>query len=171
MIALKKGDESAYNHLYDNYSGALYGFILQVVPEKEQAKDILQEVFMKIFQRIEQYDDQRGRLYTWMVQIARNTAIDKVRSKSYRTARQVQSLEDQKENSGGSVIPNMDYVGVDKALFSLDETHKRIIDLAYFQGFTQNEIADELELPLGTVKTRVRNALIQLRKLLNIVSS
>lgn len=172
VLSLKKGEESAYSYLYDHYSAALYGFIFQVTTEQELAKDILQETFMKVFQKIDQYDAGRGGLYTWLTQIARNTAIDKLRSKQYQKEQRTLPLDEEKisnSQAGGSVIPYMDHVGIDKVLVALDETHKKVIDLAYFHGFTQSEIAKEMDLPVGTVKTKVRNALIQLRKLLNIV--
>lgn len=170
--SLKKREESAYSYLYDHYSAALYGFIMQITAEQEQAKDILQEVFMKAFQKIDQYDAQKGGLYTWLTQIARNAAIDKLRSKQYQKEQRTLSLDEQKisnSKAGGAVTPNMDHLGLEKVLVELDETHKKIIDLAYFHGLTQSEIAKELDLPIGTVKTKVRSALIQLRKLLNIV--
>lgn len=170
IAALREGAQSAYSYLYDHYSAALYGCILQIIPEHEQAEDVLQEVFIKIFQKIEQYDSGKGRLFTWMMQIARNMAIDKVRSKGYKNNHRVATFvtDDMDQGDHGSVTPNMDHLGMDKVLISLDKTHKQVIDLAYFKGYTQNEIAKELDIPIGTVKTRVRNALTQLRKLLNL---
>ncbi|SEA33541.1 RNA polymerase sigma-70 factor, ECF subfamily [Arachidicoccus rhizosphaerae] len=171
IIALKKGDETAYSYLYDQYGAALYGFIIHMTKEQELAKDILQEVFIKIFQKIDLYDPQKGPLYAWLIQITRNTTLDKLRSKQYQTNRRTLPLEE-KNISGtleNTIQPKLDHIGVDKVLVALDESHKKVIDLAYFHGFTQNEIAKEMGLPVGTVKTKVRNALIQLRKLLNIV--
>ncbi|UAY55536.1 RNA polymerase sigma factor [Arachidicoccus terrestris] len=172
VVSLKKREESAYSYLYDHYSAALYGFILQITSEQELAKDILQDVFIKAFQKIDLYDGQKGGLYTWLTQIARNTAIDKLRSKQYQKGQRTFPLDEEKianSEEGGTVVPNMDHLGIDKVLVELDETHKKIIDLAYFHGFTQHEIAKEMGMPIGTVKTKVRSALIQLRKLLNIV--
>lgn len=172
VISLKKGDEAAYSYLYDHYSAALYGFILQLTSGQELARDILQEVFMKVFQKIDQYDAQKGSLYTWLTQIARNTAIDKLRSKQYQKEQRTTHLDVQtlsNSNAGGSVTTNVDHLGIDKALVGLEESHKKVIDLAYFHGLTQIEIAKEMGLPIGTVKTKVRSALIQLRKILNIV--
>ena len=171
IIALKKGDESAYSYLYDQYGAALYGFIIHLTQEQEMAKDILQEVFIKIFQKVDLYDSKKGSLYAWSIQIARNTTLDKLRSKQYQKSRRTFPL-DEKNISGSQrngVEPKLDHIGMDKVLVSLEESQKKVIDLAYFHGFTQDEIAKEMGLPVGTVKTKVRNALIQLRKLLNIV--
>lgn len=170
IVSLRKGDESAYLYLYEHYSATLYGCVIQIIPDRTLAEDTLQEVFLKIFQKIDLYDVEKGRLFTWMMQLTRNMAIDKVRSKSYKENQKVETLDVRETESRGqqSEMPSMDHLGMDKILFSLDEAHKKVIDLAYFQGYTQTEIARELDLPLGTVKTRVRNALVQIRKLLNI---
>lgn len=170
IIALKKGEESAYSYLYDHYGSALYGYILQMTSNAELAKDLMQEVFIKVFQKIGQYDEQKGHFYTWLIRIAHNTALDKIKSNYYKNNQNTYSIEEKHNIQGGegAVTPKIDHIGVDKALISLDETHKKVIDLAYFHGFTQSEIAKEMGLPVGTVKTQVRKALIQLRKLLNI---
>jgi len=171
VIALKQGDESAYSYLYDHYGAAIYGYILQMTSDTELAKDLLQDVFIKVFQKIGQYDEQKGHLYTWLIRVAHNTTIDKIRSKNYKENRHTHAFDE--KNAGdadnGTTTPSVDHIGMDKVLVSLDETHKKVIDLAYFHGYTQNEIAEEMGMPIGTVKTQVRKALIQLRKLLNIV--
>lgn len=169
ILGLRKGDEEAYSYLYDHYSSALYGIILRVVRKEEEAQDILQEVFVKIYEKIGNYDDTKGRLYTWMLQIARNSAIDRVRSKDFKSTSKIQSLDNDVNHSNipSTEIPAVDHIGLKKVLNTLDKPHRIIIDMAYFKGYTQSEIAKELSMPLGTVKTRVRNALIQLRKVLN----
>lgn len=170
IALLKRGEESAYGYLYDHYAATLYGVILQVVPQQEVAEDVLQEVFVKIYRNIDQYEASKGRLYTWMLHIARNTAIDTIRSKEFKKSRKIRELKESVNANAAkkSVTPYVDHLGLDKVLSALNEDQQKIIDLAYFKGYTQEEISKELQLPLGTVKTRVRNALIQLRKLLNI---
>lgn len=167
---LKKGEEEAYSYLYDHYSAALFGIILRIIPVQEEAEDILQEVFIKIYHHIDNYDVSKGRLYTWMLHIARNTAIDTLRSKEFQKAKKIHSLDGSVNNEINDVssVSNIDHVGLDKVLSTLNEEHQQVINMAYFQGYTQEEISKELGIPLGTVKTRVRNALIQLRKILNI---
>lgn len=171
ILLLKRGEETAYGYLYDQYGPALYGVILHVVRQQEMAEDILQEVFLKIYRNIDHYETSKGRLYTWMLHIARNSAIDTVRSTKFRDLKKIQPLENTVNttaDNNASSIPAIDHIGLDKIISALGEDHRKIIELAYFQGYTQEEVSRELDIPLGTVKTRVRSALIQIRKLLNI---
>lgn len=170
VALLKQGEENAYCYLYDHYGAVLYGVILQIVNRQEVAEDILQEVFLKIYHNIDHYEDSKGRLYTWLLRITRNTAIDTLRSRDFRQSQKIQTLDNgvNDNTTETSSLPYVDHLGLDKVLSALNEDQRKVIDLAYFNGFTQEEIAQELNLPLGTVKTRVRNALIKLRKLLNI---
>lgn len=167
---LKHGDETAYSYLYDHYSAALFGVILRIVTVQNEAEDVLQEVFVKIYNNVQGYEASKGRLYTWMLHIARNTAIDTVRSKEFQKAKKIHELDEtvNREDTDVSAISHIDHIGLDKVLLTLNEDYRKVIDMAYFQGYTREEISKELGIPLGTVKTRVRNALIQLRQLLNI---
>lgn len=165
---LKSKDEKAYTYLYDHYAAALYGVVIKALNSEDTAQDVLQEVFVKIWRNIDSYDAGKGRLYTWMLNIARNTSIDVLRSRGYRFDRNIRELDkDVHVNVPGlSTSLNMDHIGMKKILEQLKDEQRLIIDLAYFKGYTQEEIAKELEMPLGTVKTRVRNTLIQLRNIL-----
>ncbi|TAN21721.1 MAG: sigma-70 family RNA polymerase sigma factor [Chitinophagaceae bacterium] len=167
---LRQEEEDAYSYLYDHYSAALFGIILRIIPVQQEAEDALQEVFIKIYHHIGNYDAAKGRLYTWMLHIARNTAIDTLRSKEFQKAKKIHALDESVNNEMNdlSSVSNMDHVGLDKVLSALNEDQKQVIIMAYFEGYTQEEISKELGIPLGTVKTRTRNALIQLRKLLKI---
>lgn len=161
---LKEQSNEAFNYLYDNYSGALFTIINQIVPDRDTTDDVLQEVFVNIWRKIEMYDSEKGRLFTWMLNIARNAAIDKVRSKGYKNLQKNQSIsETVYENIEGNVNPAASDVGLKKVLTKLKEEYRTLIDLSYFQGFTHEEIAKMLGIPLGTVKTRIRTALSQLR--------
>jgi RNA polymerase sigma-70 factor (ECF subfamily) len=91
---LKAKDEQSFSYLYDNYSGALYSIVLQILPDKELANDVLQEVFVNIWRKIDTYDNTKGRLFTWMLNVARNLAIDMVRSKAYQNSQKNQDLPD-----------------------------------------------------------------------------
>lgn len=166
VMLLKQRHQSAFEYLYDNYAGALNTVILSVVPDRELANDILQEVFVKIWRQIDSYDESRGRLFTWMTNIARNASIDMVRSKGYRYQQQNQELTDSVYLSGESFtqIP-IERIGLRKLVHQLKPDYKELVELSYFQGFTQEEISKMLNIPLGTVKTRLRAALIQLKQL------
>ena len=163
---LKQRTQSAFNYLYDNYSASLYTVILSILQDKELANDTLQEVFIKIWRQIEQYNPDKGRLFTWMVNISRNASIDILRSKDYHSQKQNRELTENVYNVAGTVNIETDKIGLRKIISNLKDDQKILIELAYFQGYTQDEISKFLNMPLGTVKTRLRNALIQLRGLL-----
>jgi RNA polymerase sigma factor (sigma-70 family) len=166
VAQLRLQNEQAFSYLYDNYSGALFGIINQIVPDKEIASDLLQEVFINIWRKIESYDADKGRLFTWMLNIARNASIDKLRSRAYQDSQKNQSLPDDVHLTGKPVVINTDDYGLKKVISRLKAEHKVLIDLSYFQGYTHEEIAKSLSIPLGTVKTRIRSALTQLRTLI-----
>jgi RNA polymerase sigma factor (sigma-70 family) len=165
---LRNRDNKAYAYLYDNYASALYSIVLQIVSDAELANDVLQEVFVNIWRRIEQYDTTKGRLFTWMMNIARNASIDTLRSRGYQNSRKNQSIQDNVDTIQATEViqPGVDTIGLRKVLEKLKEEQRVLIELAYFKGYTHEEIAELEKIPLGTVKTRIRNALIQLRGLL-----
>ncbi len=165
-MLLKQRQESAFSYLYDHYSGSLYSVILSIVPDKDLANDILQEVFVKIWRQIETYDNTKGRLFTWMLNVARNTSIDAIRSKNYQHSLQNRELTENVYEAGGSTETNTDKIGLRKIVQKLKEDQRVLIELSYFEGFTQDEISKILNIPLGTVKTRLRTALIQLKQVI-----
>ena len=164
VLALRRKDDQAFGYLYDHYAAALYGVIRQIVGDVELSNDVLQEAFVNIWRRIDQYDDTKGRLFTWMLNIARNAAIDKTRSKGFQQSSRVQPIV---EGDGHpSVKPGVDDYGLKKIILKLKDEQRLLIELSYFQGYTHEQIAKALDIPLGTVKTRIRSALIQLRSYL-----
>lgn len=164
---LRERNEAVFSYVYDHYSGALFGTISRIVQEEESAADVLQEAFVKIWHNFSSYDPTKGRLFTWMVNVARNLAIDYTRSKNYKSDLKNQSLSDSvgKINRQRNSTPNTDLIGLKSFLDKLSPQHKQIIDLLYFDGYTQEELSKELKIPLGTIKTRARAALKQLREL------
>ncbi|MEO6837179.1 MAG: sigma-70 family RNA polymerase sigma factor [Ginsengibacter sp.] len=165
---LKINDRSAFEYLYDNYSGALYGIILKIISDHTLAEDILQEAFVKIWNNFSGYDPSKGRLFTWMLNITRNLTIDTTRSKSFKKQSKIQNSENAVDYSSNNRNENerFDALGIRKQVALLKEDQKQIIDLAYFEGFTQEEISQRLGIPLGTVKTRMRAAISVLKKIL-----
>lgn len=164
-MLLKQKDDQAFNYLYENYAGALYGVVKQIVADLEVANDVLQEVFVSIWRKIDTYDAAKGRLFTWMLNIARNAAIDKTRSRNYQQGLREQPLDDE-TITHPVVRSGIDDYGLKKLLFKLKDEHRLLVDLSYYQGFTHEQIARALNIPLGTVKTRLRTALTQLRMML-----
>lgn len=166
VARLLERNESGFGYLYEHYSGALFAQISNIVSDPSLAADVLQEVFLNIFRKIDSYDPERSRLYTWMLNIARNAAIDMVRSKGFRQMRQNRDIDDPVYANSGTVTPHTDQIGLGQHVGKLKPELRQVIELSYFNGFTQEEISDMLKIPLGTVKTRVRTALKQLRELM-----
>lgn len=168
VVLLQNKDAQAFGYLYDNYSAALFGVIYKMVEDKELAEDILQETFVKIWNSFSAYDSSKGRLFTWMLNITRNHTIDTLRSREYKKQNQIYNGKINVDNfidvAGGAA--RFDSLGIRKHLTHLKTDQKQIIDLAYFSGFTHEEIAKQLSIPLGTVKTRMRAAIMELRRLL-----
>lgn len=164
---IRAQDEEGMRQLFRHYGGALLTIIQPILPQKEVAEEVLHDVLLKVWNNIESYDASKSRFFTWMARIARNAAIDKTRSKSYRNNRKTDEIND----SVGrrielSQTPSVDHIGITAILDQLDTPHRAIIELLYLQGYTQSEAAKSLDLPLGTVKTRSRRAIMQLRQLL-----
>ncbi|QNK61288.1 RNA polymerase sigma factor [Pedobacter sp. PAMC26386] len=163
--ALKKQSESSFNRLYLNYASMLLGVILKFVPSRENAEDILQETFIKIWKSIDQYDAEKGRLFTWMACLARNTAKDYLKGKNFAKSIKNDDIDSvyAKVNDFHYFRYNTDTIGVRDLVTLLSESQKQILDLVYFQGYTQLEASDELHIPLGTVKSKIRLAVKELR--------
>ena len=169
VALLKNKDQQAYNYLYGNYAAALYGVIMKVLNNNEEAaKDLLQEVFIKIWKNIASYDSAKGRLYTWMLNIARNSAIDVLRSAKYNNDKKISDIDNNVHIDSNVLSTSIktDHFGLKKIVDGLKDEYRQIINLAYFNGYTQEEVAEELNIPIGTVKTRSRSALLQLKNLM-----
>lgn len=164
--ALRKQDKIGIDQLYDRYSTALYGVIVRIVQTEEIAEDVMQEAFLKIWNTFGSFDSSKGRLFTWIVNIARNLAIDKVRSKDFKNSNKNQDLENTvtQIDTYKNTSYNPDTLGLKELTNKLRPEQKVIVDLVYFKGFTHVEVAEELGIPLGTVKTRLRMGIIELRK-------
>jgi RNA polymerase sigma factor (sigma-70 family) len=163
ITALKAKDEQAFSYLYDHYSGSLYSVILQIVKSPEIAADVLQDVFINVWRKIQTYDPVKGRLFTWMLNVSRNASIDMLRSRNYQNSQKNQEITDNVYGIDRVTQTSFDSIGLTKFLGKLRPEHRVLIELAYFKGYTHDEIAQIEDIPLGTVKTRIRNALLQLR--------
>ena len=166
LIALiRQKDQKAFSYLYDNYSKALYGVIFTILQNEADAQDVLQGAFLKIWNNFESYKEEKGRLFTWMLNIVRNSAIDFTRTTASKVSSKIQDLDTNvyEINRKHQQQVSYDHIGLKAAVSKLDDDHQMIIDLAYYQGYTQEEISRKLNMPLGTVKTKVRQALMHLR--------
>ncbi|CAG5069646.1 ECF RNA polymerase sigma factor SigK [Dyadobacter sp. CECT 9623] len=161
---LKSNNREAFEFLYDNYSPSLYGVILKVVKSEETAADVLQDTFLKIWKNIDTYHSEKGTLFTWILNVARNTAIDKLRVevKSEKLVK-LHSI-DEEVYASLSFSPAHITMDLKTIVEGLLPERQALIDLVYFQGYTHEEAAEYLCLPLGTVKSRIRKALQELRE-------
>lgn len=166
VAALKQQDSDAFQHLYMHYKGALNAVILQTVPDTELASDILQEVFVTVWKNIDKYDPTKGKLFTWLHTIARNLSINTLRSRQFRDSKQNVTLSDlvYTKEQGKTYQLDINQIGLRKQVSLLKDDFREVVELAYFKGLTREEISEALNLPVGTVKTRLRNALMELRK-------
>ena len=168
-LILKK-EERAFTIMYNMYSKSLFAVISNLVKETEDAEDILQEVFVKIWKNIDNYSESKGRFYTWMLNIARNTAIDKLRSKGYNNSQKNLSADNFVHllDDSNKMTNRIDTIGILEFVKKLKPKCIEIIELLFFQGYTQQEASDELAIPLGTVKTQNRNCINDLRTYLKV---
>lgn len=171
VVAMQNGKQDAYSQLYDQYSASLYGVVNKIVRNEDFAPDVLQDSFVKIWKNIANYTPQKSTLFTWMLNITRNTAIDFIRSKKYKMGLENQSIDDNVSmvEAQHTTSQNINAIGIKDQALSLDEKYSVLIEKLYFEGYTQEEVAKELNIPLGTVKTRVRAAMIELRKILKFL--
>ena len=170
VARLRAKDTSALDYLYDHYSGALNGVVYRIVRSEGIAEEILQDVFLKIWDKIENYDASKGKLFTWMLNIARNQAIDKTRSKEMSKGKKTDDIDNlvnriDNQESGELAV---DAIGLKEVLERLPKEQKFVVEYLYLKGYTQSELAEEFDIPLGTVKTRLRMAMIELRSILEV---
>lgn len=165
LDAICNGDKAVFKRLYDNYSGALYAMAIKIVISEDVAKDVLQDSFVKIWKNFHSFDSTKGRLFTWMANIVRNTSIDALRKKDAKYEIHVQdkfvTIADRQNNTS----QNTDTLDVHDKIDTLSDEHQVVIRTVYLMGHTHEEAAKKLNLPLGTVKTRVRMAMIELKRI------
>ncbi len=163
---IKERSSEGFNLLYKNYSDALYGVINRIVLNTASAEDLLQDTFVKIWKNIDSYDECKGTFFTWMLNIARHTSIDHLRTKQFKNQKVTGSddvlLFDTGAGSSKS-DSNTDAIGLRSAVDKMEDKYKEVINIIYFYGYTYEETAKLLDIPVGTVKTRARKALSLLR--------
>jgi RNA polymerase sigma factor (sigma-70 family) len=166
VTSLKERDRRAFEHLYHQYKGALFTVIKQIITDEQTAGDVLQEAYVTIWKNIDKYDNTKGRLFTWLYNVTRNCAINTTRSKNFKAHQKNDSIDNYVTNT--NILPaheqDINKIGLRKQVHLLRQDYKNVLELSYFNGYTHKEIAEILSIPEGTVKTRLRNALIELRK-------
>jgi RNA polymerase sigma-70 factor (ECF subfamily) len=167
VSALKSMDSGAMNALYLMYSDSLYRVIFARVQMEEVAQDILQEAFIKIWKSFSQYESSKGRLYTWMSRLAKNLAIDYLRSVNHRNCSSNDNLSDltQQIDQKFHVSYNPETIGVKEMIRILNEEQKMALDLIYFKGYTHVQAAEELKISVGILRSRLQSSINVLRKI------
>lgn len=163
---LKNGDQRALNLLYEHYTNALFGCIIKVTNNQALAEDALQETFVKVWRYADKYDPEKAKLFTWLFRIARNTAIDKLRSHNLKFNKEVQI-----DKSDVYILPstslNQDVLDLRAQLDKIEEKYQIVLKALFFEGMTQQEASEELDIPLGTIKSRLKIGLRELKKFYN----
>ncbi|RNC92781.1 MAG: RNA polymerase sigma factor [Allomuricauda sp.] len=160
---LAERNEKAISLLYDNYSDTLFGVAYKVVKDEDLAQDVLQESFVKIWKKADSYDPAKAKLFTWLFRITRNTAIDKLRSISTKSDKEIQiDVSDVYSLGHEGVRPEL--MDVQENLDKIEPKYQIVLEALFFQGMTQQEASEELDIPLGTVKSRLKIGLRELRK-------
>ncbi len=168
LSAISSGDEDALAYLFERYRTILFSVIVRIVYSREEAEDVLQEVFLQVWHKARDYDESRGKPFTWLVTLARSRAIDRLRSLGARARAVDEATRDVVEPVSDAELDSIytqKQERVQRALSELPEEQKRVLFMAYFEGCSQSEIAERLSAPLGTVKTRMRSGMIRLREL------
>jgi RNA polymerase sigma-70 factor (ECF subfamily) len=172
------GNAQALSALYDMYHLVLFRQLLGIVKQREEAEDLLQEVFNQIWSKAGSFDPDRGSVYTWMTTMSRNKGLDFLRSKAHKRSQKTDYDPEEFILSG---IPASDETPLDQTILSershllklalqqIPEEQQQVLKIAYFDGYSQSEIADQLGLPLGTIKTRMRQGMIKLESILSKV--
>ena len=169
LKAIAAKDEAALGMLYDRYRAILFGLLMRILNNREEAEDVLQEVFLQVWRKAADFDQNRGRPFTWLVTLARSRGIDRLRTLAARerlAEAGAQGASEQTSDAATDAFKSEQRGLVTNALAQLPDEQKRPIMLAYFDGLTQSEIATRLGAPLGTVKTRMRTGLMKLREML-----
>ncbi|HET8752967.1 MAG TPA: sigma-70 family RNA polymerase sigma factor [Salinimicrobium sp.] len=165
IIQLQSGNEKSFERIYVLYSKSIYGIIYSIIRDEKISEEVLQDVFLKIWNNSSTYDSDKGRFFTWILNIARNASIDRIRSKEFKNSQANLKIDNFTEvwESKSSSSGKLDSIGLQKYIELLEPMCKKLIDLLFFKGFTQKETAEEMKIPLGTVKTKNRVCIDKLR--------
>ncbi len=166
IAGVRNQDRQVIEYLYEKYSRALFAVISRIIKDRDIAEEVFHDSFVKIVQKIDGYDESKGRLYTWMANVCRNSAIDKTRSKEFSQSSKTNTIDDFVYGLEGETNTQhtVEGIGVKELVQSLNEEQRFVVECIYFKGFTHVEVAEEYDIPLGTVKSRIRAAINVLKK-------
>ncbi|MCC6814964.1 MAG: sigma-70 family RNA polymerase sigma factor [Saprospiraceae bacterium] len=161
LFLLKSKDKKAFERLYDSTCSMMYGLALKISKRKILAEDIMHDSYVKIWKNISNFDEERSSLLTWMTQIVRNTAIDSLRNSNNKHIQSDDMIVYFKDVPVEN--PKIDAIGLSELVKNLKPEYQEVINILYYQGFTHQEASEYLDIPLGTLKTRARTALSELK--------
>ena len=171
MVRVAAGDQQAFASLYDHLAPAVYGVARRVVRDPSQAEEVAQEVFVEVWRHAARFDPARASVRTWAVTIAHRRSVDRVRSEQSdrnRRDRVAVAELDESPTPADVVVSRFERQETSDALAELSDKQRQALTLAYYEGLTQQQISDRLDVPVGTVKTRVRDGLDKLRRRLGV---
>lgn len=168
---IKNGDREAMRLLYRKYKNLLFGLIVSILKDREEAEDCLQEVFTRIWEKADYFDSEKGRAYTFIVTMARNKAIDRTRSKQFKqadiadnTINDFTFVPESSEKNPHEVMEFRERAAIVRdALQKLPEKERELLIVSYYKGLSQSQISEKMDIPLGTVKYRMRQGMLKLR--------
>jgi RNA polymerase sigma-70 factor (ECF subfamily) len=174
MLRIQNGDTKALRLVYKKYKSLLFGLIFSILKDRQEAEDCLQEVFTRFWEKSGQFDATKGNLYSFIVTMARNKAIDYTRSRLYKDSRKedqtINDFQFKPVSEYNNPYENLELRErselLNKALQQISEKERKVLHVAYFEGLSQSEISEKLDIPLGTVKYRMRQGMIKLKDLL-----
>ncbi len=174
LAAAARGDEQAFAQLYDLTSSRVYGMVLRVIRDAAQAAEVTQDIYLEVWRQAARFDSDKGAVLPWLLMIAHRRAVDRVRSAQSAVVRDdkyaVLTEERPYDSVSEQVQTSLDAQRVRKVLSDLTPAQREAVSLAYFGGYTHSEVAELLKIPLGTVKTRIRDGLIRMRDALGVLS-
>ncbi|MEZ5023747.1 MAG: sigma-70 family RNA polymerase sigma factor [Chitinophagales bacterium] len=170
IVRFQNKDTKAFEELYKMYAKSMHGVIFKIIKDESVTEEVLQDVFLKAWKKSHTYHPKKGRLFTWLINIARNAAIDKLRSKGFKKSKLNVDAATLLDNfhSHENLDSKVNSIGLQTFVNQLEYKYKNLIDLLYFKGYTHKEAAEEMQLPIGTIKTNNRKGIFALRKLLAV---
>lgn len=172
LVQVARGDEAAFERLYDRVAGVVFGVARRVVRDPAQSEEVAQEVLVEVWRTATRFDPDRGTALTWILTMAHRRAVDRVRSAQAAAARDERAGELDRRPAFDEVAEvvetKLEQEQVRRALDTLTDLQREAVTLAYYGGYTYREVAELLDIPLGTVKTRLRDGLIRLRGTLGV---
>ena len=167
ISGILSGDQNSLAQLYDRHIRLLWSLVLRIVKTKDEAEEVIQDLFIRVWQRASSFDPKRGEVKVWLCQMARSMAIDRLRANLSRSTRELTygtEQEAEKMSQPSTIELEIDWSKVSQAVQNLPPEERVLIELAYFEGLSQSQIAEKIGLPLGTVKTRIRQAMLKLKE-------